>query len=223
MSIINDALKTSRISEVRDALTNAHISSPYYDNAESWLGTFWDEDTIFRKCFRRLDLTATLDFACGHGRHTAQCHYEVGSIILTDVNQSNLEFCRQRFSTSSKVKYVLCNGKDLSGIPSTTLTSLFSYNAMVHFEALDVVSYVFEFARILVPGGRALLHYSVNNSNPASDFRDAPHWRNYFSESLMHHVANRAGFQVLSAHKFSWPPGSPGREIDGLVLLEKPI
>ena len=30
---------------------------------------FWDEHLPFRPFFERLDLTATLELACGHGRH----------------------------------------------------------------------------------------------------------------------------------------------------------
>ena len=47
--------------------------SPYYEDAERWTPMFWSADGPFRRQFNRLDLSATLELACGWGRHAEQC------------------------------------------------------------------------------------------------------------------------------------------------------
>jgi SAM-dependent methyltransferase len=214
----------SESSEIRRLLIDVHADNPYYSSVEGEdsISVFWGPDSLFRRCFEKLDLGSALDFACGHGRHSAQCFELTGTLTLVDANASNIAFCERRFADNHNLRFVTCSGFDLSEIPDASVTGIFSYDAMVHFEALDVVSYIFEFSRVLVSGGRALIHYSVNDTNPEGDYRDDPSWRNFFSEKLMRHIASRANLRVLESHVFTWPPGAVDKIRDGLVLLEKP-
>jgi len=205
----------------RAALRDAHIGSPYYAAAENWLSAFWSEDGIFFPHFKKLDLKSTVDLACGHGRHTQKIVDHAGHVTVVDINKSNIDACRKRFADRENVSYVVNSGCDLSGIKNNAVTSLFCYDAMVHFEAFDVISYVQEIARILARNGKALLHYSVDDTRPEQSYEASPHWRNYFSQSLMHHVASRSGLRIAESETFPWPVGTSGPHTDGLVLLQK--
>src|SRR6516162_7938460 len=189
--------------KIRNQLAADHVSGPYYEQAESaeLLRVFWDNASIFRQLFEKLDLTVTLELACGHGRHSAQVLDRVGKLILVDILPSNIERCRERFQPP---------------------TAHFSYDAMVHFEAIDMISYIEEVARVLLPAGRALLHYSNNEANPEGAYRDDPSWRNFFSEKMMRHFASRFGLSIVESHTIIWPPGGTDRKIDAVTLLEKP-
>jgi hypothetical protein len=44
-------------------------NGPYYKQAEAWVHVFWDDSTIFKQEFDKLDLTIVTELACGHGRH----------------------------------------------------------------------------------------------------------------------------------------------------------
>ena len=216
-------LETPAIVGHRARVRDEHINAPYYDNAEDpdWLKPFWEEGGLFRPLFEQLDLTSVIELACGHGRHAAQIIGRVGSIALVDINESNIVFCQERFAGHGNVSYAV-NGGNTLPLESGSCTSLFCYDAMVHFEAMDVIAYVFDAFRVLQPGGRALLHYSVDERNPEGSFAHHVSWRNYFSESLMRHAAARAGFRILERRTFAWPPGTDGVPVDGLILLEKP-
>ncbi|MER2197187.1 class I SAM-dependent methyltransferase [Methylobacterium brachiatum] len=198
----------------------------YYENAESeaWMQPFWGEGSLFLERFSHLDLSSVIDFACGHGRHAAQFLGSAGEITLVDANKSNIDRCRGRFRGQEKVGFYLCNGRDIAGIPDGTASSIVSYDAMVHFEAFDVINYLFEFSRVLNKEGQALLHFSVNDQNPTGNFRDdTANWRSYFSRGNMEHFAHRAGFEVSSLSTFPWPPNSSDEHTDGLVLLRKMV
>lgn len=193
----------------------------YYEDAEQWIPIFWNKGTPFRTLFDMLDVRVTAELACGHGRHAAQMVDRAEKLYLADINQSNLDACSRRFEKYQSVEYILTEGDSLAAIPSSSLTALFSYDAMVHFEADTVIRYLEEIARVLVPGGRALLHYSNLYSMPAVEYGHGPHMRNYFGETLMTHFAHRRGLRRIESRTIDWGDAPIYYGLDGLTLLEK--
>src|SRR5262249_34840060 len=159
--------------------------TPYYEAAEraEALSVFWSDSSLFKRMFDRLDLTSVVELACGRGRHAAQILDVAGSVTVVDILPSNIDECRKRFS-GRNVSCIVNGGNDLADIPSSSATALFSYDAMVHFEATDVLNYISETYRVLKRGGRALLHYSNNESNPEGIYSDGLEWRSFFSEKM---------------------------------------
>lgn len=206
----------------REAIKADWSAHGYYANAEDsgWLAPFWADGSPFRHLFEQLDLKCALEIGCGQGRHAAQFADRAGKLYLLDINQSNVDACKQRFAGRDNVVCLRTNGGDLPGVADGVVTSAYSYDAMVHFEAADVVNYLSELHRVLQPGGRALLHYSNYDENPCGFYRDNPGHRNFFSERMMRHFADRAGFAIDHHSIFAWPLGSAGPPTDGLVLLQ---
>jgi SAM-dependent methyltransferase len=209
---------TNVVSEYRNRLISVHDGHHYYEQAESaaWLAPFWSPDGRFRPLFNQLDLTSVIDFACGHGRHTAQFLDRAGCVTLIDANATNIDACRKRFVRSSNVRREVNVGTQLP-CASKSYSAFFSYDALVHFEATDLIALLSEIARVLKPGGRALLHYSNYQHNPTGTYSDNPHWRNFFSEPMMLHFASRVGLHSLASMTFPWANES---EADALTLLE---
>jgi ubiquinone/menaquinone biosynthesis C-methylase UbiE len=143
----------------------------------------------------------------------------VGSLVLVDINQSNIDACRNRFAGRSNVSYVVNNGYDLSDLRDTSASCVFCYDAMVHFEADTMFSYLSEIFRVLLVGGRALLHHSNFDANPGADYRQNPHMRNFMTSRLLQHFAIRRGFEVRAAEYLDW---ADEPKLDGLLLLERP-
>ena len=208
----------SQVESARDKLIAVHASGPYYDQAESadWLAPFWALGSPFLQLFNRLDLADAIDFACGRGRHTAQILDRAGRITLVDANASNIAACTERFALAPNVTCVV---NPATSLPCATgaYSALFSYDAMIHFEATDVITLLGEFARVLRPGGRALLHYSNYQDDPTGSFADNPSWSAFFSEPMMLHFGSRVGLRKVASIT-----GSLSRKAnDGLTLFEK--
>lgn len=193
--------------------------NPYYKRAEEWLSTFWGEGSPYLAQFRQLDLTAVVELACGHGRHSGQILRQTGSLTLVDLVESNLDACRARFAGEPHLRFIRNAGNDLPGIADGSQTAIFCYDAMVHFELLDVLAYLREARRVLVPGGRALLHVSNNADNPEGSFDQHHHWRSFGGVDVIRHFASRVGLRVLSHQLMDW---GDDRALDGLLLLESP-
>jgi ubiquinone/menaquinone biosynthesis C-methylase UbiE len=193
----------------------------YFASAEddSWTKHFWSDESTFRERFDRLDLTNVLELACGTGRHTAQFVERAGTAYLADTSVDALDEAKQRFANANNV--VVLPPGDGMHIPldaDGSLTAIFSYDAMVHFELECIASYVAESARLLAPGGMALLHHSAYEENPGGTIADNPGWRNFMPQVLFNHFALRNGFEIVDQFTVDWSaPGS-----DCLSLLRKP-
>ncbi len=204
--------------DIRARIASDWSEAPHYDEAEAWTDVFWAPDSPFRRRFELLDLTDVAELACGRGRHAAQCVERCGTLTLVDVNQTNIEACRRRFAGNPKVRLARTGGNELFGCATGSMSALYCYDTMVHFEMLDVFDYLRETARVLRPGGRALLHVSNNDATPGQFYQDNTHWRNFGSAAMFRHAATRLGFRVLDWELLDWA-GAP--QIDALLLIER--
>jgi SAM-dependent methyltransferase len=209
------------VSEYKDQIIRDWSEAPYYPLAETSLWPFWSDSQPFSRMFNTLDLADVVELACGHGRHAAYIrqYYVFGSMTLVDVNASNVAYCRDRFAGDNRIRYLVNSGSDLQALDSGIYSAAFCYDAMVHFEYDDALSYVGEFYRILRPGGRALLHHSNYDKKPGARYSDNPHWRNFMSASLFAHAAMRAGFTVVEQRLIDWGETAA---LDCATLLAKP-
>jgi ubiquinone/menaquinone biosynthesis C-methylase UbiE len=206
------------ISEARKVIENDWSVSPYYDEAEGQISVFWSDDLPFLPLFRELDLTNCVELACGHGRHTAQVLQSDRQFTLIDINQSNIDYCLHRFAGQKNVRAIKNDGSTLP-LVGNSVTSLFCYDAMVHFELQDVMIYLAETYRVLVSGGKALFHFSNYDKAPGGSYHDNPHWRNFNSAKIFQHLAVRIGFEILDIKTLHW---GGALEIDAVALLRKP-
>jgi SAM-dependent methyltransferase len=202
----------------------------YYDRAEfeDWLAPFWGEHSDFLRLFGRLDPTSLVELACGHGRHTEEIlkgdrSGAIRRYHLLDINQENIDYCRQRFANEPRIRLIINNGRDFRPLASDSVSSIFCFDAMVHFEYDCVISYINDAFRILKPGGHSLLHHSNYTAAPGSQWLHNAHGRNFMSQELFSHVAQRAGFNVLEQVILDWGDGEQQvKRLDCLSLLEKP-
>jgi ubiquinone/menaquinone biosynthesis C-methylase UbiE len=207
------------ISSARTIIENDWKNSPYYDEAENAIVVFWSDQFPFLRHFLHLNLDNCIELACGHGRHTAQILRPGRKFILVDVNRSNIDFCRRRFAESDNLTYHTNDGSTLKPITDSSATSLFCYDAMVHFELTDVISYLEETRRVLVTGGQAVFHFSNYDKAPGGLYQDNPHWRNFNSIPIFKHMATRAGLEVCDIEPVNW---GHEKALDAVARVRKP-
>lgn len=205
----------------RDYCAYCHINASYFERAEQsdWLNTFWDKNGDFYKMFIHLDLSNVIELACGHGRHVPMYCLLSGHITLVDILKDNIIFCKERFKDKTNISYYCNNGFNLSDLNNNVYTSLFTYDAMVHFEMLDIASYLKEFYRVLVPGGYALIHHSNNTADYTAAFGNGLAQRSYMSADIFAYLAYRSGFEIVEQKIIDW---EGEKDLDCITLLRKP-
>lgn len=219
-----DTQQEKHMNERTKTVADAWAEHSYYTEAEqdSWLAPFWQEGSVFKKRFQTLDLANVVELACGHGRHVPKYMDRAGKITLVDINQSNIDFCKRRFVNDERFMYILNDGSGFEGIEVKSTSAIFSYDAMVHFELLDVVNYIKDAYRILKPGGRFLFHHSNNTSGPGLPWSKQPSARNFNSALIVKHFSLISGFEVESQDIMDWSYDVHHvKDIDCLTMLVK--
>lgn len=185
---------------------------------EEEVRVFWDEDTVFKQYFEKLDLRNVIELACGRGRHISHYIHLAGKVTLVDILEENIQFCRERFHTYKNIDYYKNNGFNLEKLSGNKYSSLFTYDSMVHFELIDIYEYLKDIYRVLENGGRALFHHSNYTANYKADFAHAPHARCFMNKDIFAYLAYRAGFEILEQTVIDW---KNEKELDCITLLEK--
>ncbi len=142
-------------------------------------------------------------------------------LILCDMNRDAIEFCKQRFSDQPEIPKIRYIVNTLSTIPieENSVSFLYSWDAMVHFEFDAFQTYMKEFRRILKPGGYGFIHHSNFGSfdvrfhmflkfflirRKRSRFFRNPHWRAGITATDVHEFCDKTGLLVLKQELIDW-------------------
>jgi ubiquinone/menaquinone biosynthesis C-methylase UbiE len=173
----------------------------YYDEAERAMGGQW-RDLVW-PIISGSDFSQTMDQAAGHGRNTALLLQHAGHLTAVDINETNIAFLKQRFGDCPNIRFIKNNGFDLREVSGASVSFLYSFDAMVHFDSDVVRNYIKEFRRVMKPGAQGFCHYSNNYHIPTGSYRDHGGWRNFMSRQLFEHWLTKEGLQVLESHYVS--------------------
>lgn len=206
-----------------NAVVGRWIDTPYYGVVEKNAQAQWDEIISPFLGKAPIDFTHTVELALGHGRMTEILLQRAETVIGVDPLQSNIDFCAKRFANNAKLTLLRNDGVTLRDIPDETVTFLFCWDSMVHFDSDVVRSYLGEAARVLKPGGFFFTHHSNRAEAPCDDFQRAPHARNYMTSHMFAHYACKEGLEVVVQEVIGWGQDAkhfPG--LDCLSLVRKP-
>lgn len=210
-----------RVAFNRDFCAFSHThADDYFDEAEEQesMDVFWKCDSNFYSFFQMLDLTNVIELACGRGRHVPQYLPDAGNIVLVDILQDNIDYCSARFRDFTNVHYYCNNGYNLDKLEDGRYTALFSYDAMVHFEMMDIYEYLKDIYRVLAEGGRAVIHHSNYADDYKASFASGLRNRSFMSKDIFAYLAFRSGFTVLNQKVIDWRESTA---LDCITLLEK--
>ena len=188
---------TSRISETAAIVGKDWVAGQYYDDAEVVMDEQWKR--LIWPIIGDSDFTTTLELAAGHGRNTEKLLEHAPRLYAVDINQTNIDFLNQRFKGVANLTTIRNDGAELNEIDNASITFVYCFDAMVHFDSDVVRSYIREFRRIMKPGARAFIHYSACDKNPTGSYREHPGWRNFMNRALFHHWLTKEGFQIVKA------------------------
>ncbi len=144
-----------------------------------------------------------LEIGPGAGRWSQALLSRASRLVLVDVSERPLEMCRERFDGDTHIQYILSSGSDLPGVEDGSIDAVWSFDVFVHLAPCDQAGYLGEIARVLAPGGVAVVHHSDGRNRGQLPSRRG--WRSPMSRGLFAGLARERGLQVECQFD-SWGP-----------------
>jgi SAM-dependent methyltransferase len=126
-----------------------------------------------------------------------------GSLHLADISARCLEVCQQRFGSAHELATHLVEAGSLDFLDDGSVDFIWSYDVFVHVNPMDTDAYLAEFARVLRPGAKAVIHHADRYT---SHVERAVGFRSNLSRAFFSELCKRHGLRVIEqdrdhAHK----------------------
>jgi SAM-dependent methyltransferase len=145
----------------------------------------------------------TLEIGPGGGRWSEVLAEHSSRLVLVDVSKRPLELCQARLGENAAITYVQSSGSDLPGVKDGSIEAVWSFDVFVHVAPRDQADYLTEIARVLVPGGVAVLHHADGRNRGQLPSRAG--WRSPMSRGLFAALATERDLRVECQFD-SWGP-----------------
>jgi SAM-dependent methyltransferase len=197
----------------------------YFPAAEASMDRQWY--TMIYPLIQNMDFTSVLDFAAGYGRNAAKLAPLSQRLTIVEPSPDAVAVLKQRFATppeGCEIRIVQNSGLDLRDVESSSVSLLYSWDAMVHFNTELVAAYMPEFARVLRPGAQGFLHHSnfgrVSND---PDFQHHPSWRSNMDKDTFARLCYANGLIATRQIPLPWFVAGAGMvdDLDCVTLLAK--
>ncbi len=189
------------------------------DGGEKWSESEAWKDSVIREVLRPRvsEGCDVLEIGPGAGRWTATLAELAGSLTLVDISSRCIEICRDRFGHLGNVSFYVTAGSDLSFVDSERIDVVWSFDVFVHLALSDIEAYVYEIARILRPGGQAVVHHAASGGVQGG-------WRSGLTREEFTEMVVGAGLKVVEQFD-SW--GDSGEfavpeQGDLITVIRKP-
>jgi SAM-dependent methyltransferase len=218
---INLIIRRKSVLQCRDA----HTEGGYYAAAEPEMD--WQWNSLILPFIGSVDSTNVLELGPGHGRNSEKLSQSAAEIYLVDVNKTCIDACRARFGdvhNDCRFYYHVTNGDSLPFIPDSSITFIYSFDSMVHFDKTIVRAYLREFHRVMKPGATGFLHHSNYGAmRPNSDWAQNPGNRSDVSALLFAKYCAEFDLEVTDQRMHGLAEGRGIKDLDCVTLIRKPV
>lgn len=196
----------------------------WFDEAERSMEAQW-RDPIW-PLIRSADFRAVLELGPGAGRNSERLARHARELHLVDLNRYALERCRERFRAHAgacMLHFHENDGRSLPFLADGSISFVYSWDSMVHFERGVVERYVAEFARVMRPGATGFVHHSnhgVVSTDP--DIEHAPHLRSNLTAELFGRYCAAHGLVRTHFLVFDWG-GAKNSDCISVFLKPDPV
>jgi SAM-dependent methyltransferase len=101
-----------------------------------------------------------LEIAPGYGRWTHYLKDLCERLVVVDLTERCIEYCRERFREASHLEYHVNDGRSLAMIEDESVDFVFSFDSLVHVDEDVLASYLNQLATKLKPNGVGFFHHS---------------------------------------------------------------
>jgi SAM-dependent methyltransferase len=170
---------------------------------EEWTASEeWKQALIDEVLRQRIPPGGTvLEIGPGAGRWSEPLSQHAQHLIVVDIAPVVLDLIEQRLPDTTRV---LSHGSDFPRVEDHSVQAVWSFDVFVHVAPVDQAGYLSEIARVLSPGGVAVIHHANGRD---SGFLPSRHgWRSPMTVELFAALAREHDLDVV-AIIHSWSGG----------------
>jgi ubiquinone/menaquinone biosynthesis C-methylase UbiE len=171
--------------------------------------------TVYPRIRAFLPAKTLVEIAPGYGRWTQFLRDHCEKLIGVDISEECVRGSRERCRGDDRLRFHVTDGKTLVGVADRSADFVFSFDSLVHVEQDVMAAYLAEIARVLTPGGVAVLHHSnmAAYADQLAVGEETPHWRGRtVSAATVVAAADQVGLHCFRQELITW-----GRRHDFLV------
>lgn len=206
-----------------------------------WGGTpaFW-YGAVLPRIHAMVPARTILEIGPGYGRWTAYLKELCDRLVLVDLTEQCISYCRERFAEDSNLDYHVNDGRSLSMIDDESIDFAFSFDSLVHAQADVIADYLTQLAAKLTPDGVGFIHHSNAGTlkAPSALSRHLPRriyrplkrrgiavnltaWRDpAMTAAAFRHQCTGAGLVCVTQELVSWEFG--GYLLDAFSIIARP-
>ena len=171
-----------------------------FDYGYSWSNhentkTFLEEE--FLNEFVPTKVENLLEIAVGYGRATKIIQHYCNNLFGTDLNQNCVDFCKKQLPNGI---FEVTDGVSIP-FKDTLFDIIFSFDSLVHANAVIIEKYINQIAERLKPNGIAMIHHSCSGINLIEGFKHDEGFgvgnRTDMTKELMVEFCNRNGLKII--------------------------
>lgn len=147
---------------------NKELWGKKYDwksRGEEW-STLWGGSdmqwygTILTRIHEFVPAITVLEIAPGFGRWTKYLSGLAEQLIVIDLVEKCIDYCKKKFANEKHLKYYVNDGKSIDMVEDNTLDFVFSFDSLVHAEMDVMLAYIEQLSKKLSNNGVAFIHHS---------------------------------------------------------------
>lgn len=177
----------------------------YFINAEKSFQMQWD--SIIWPAIKNFNFNSVLELAPGAGRNTEKLCQISNKIFVVEYNNYSLEKCKERINNrqmNCKIKYFLNDGSSLGMIKKNSISTIYCWDAAVHFDKNILKNYIKEFSRVLIKNGNGFVHHANLKGKISKNIKKNPGWRSNVSKKFVAEVCKTNRLNVIMQIDLPW-------------------
>ena len=214
--------RTRNIPGMNSAALNKEIWEAWNWSAagEEWSQSKEWKESLVRCILERYvpEDCSILEIGPGAGRWTEYLLRRAREYVGIDISSACVAHCQERFAQDSRARFSVGSGSDLADVPARAIDAIWSLDVFVHINRSEVEGYVTEFARVLRPGGVAVIHHGALGGAGGG-------WRSNLTAAAMHDMLRRN--DLLSDESLSyWADGEIVHQLtygDVITIIRKSV